>query len=141
MVIQLGALLAAGGPFEAVGRYLNRSGSFRENLMFLLFGMAVASIWAALFLWERYRKHLPDPVVRKVPLFEELCQAHGLNAAEIASLREASQFHQLSEPALLFVEPERLKLISRDRPHDAARFDQLCERLFGSLASDESRAA
>jgi hypothetical protein len=137
MIGQFSVLLAAGGPFEAAGRYLNRSGSARENLAFLLFGTVIVSMWVALILWERYRKHLPVVIIQNVSLFEQLCRAHSLNAREIADLREASRYHQLSEPAQLFVEPARLHAIGRDRPQDAARFNQLCERLFGSLINDQ----
>ena len=124
-------LLAAAEPVGALGGYLNRAGSLRENLLFILFGAAIVSLWAGLFLWERHRKRRPAKLAEKILLFDELCAAHALTKEEIVCLREIAKLHQLAEPALLFVQPDRLQVLSQQRPDHAARFDRLRGRLFG----------
>ncbi len=124
-------LLAAAEPVGALGRYLNRAGSLRENLLFILFGAAIVSLWVGLFLWERYRKRRPEKLAEKIILFDELCAAHALTADEIAGLREIAKLHQHAEPALLFVQPERWQALPQQRPDHAARYEHLRGRLFG----------
>ena len=130
-------LFAAGNPLEAVTRYLNRAGSYREVLLFALFAVFIGAIWITLFLMERLRKSLPTAAWMKPSrsLFETLCRTHHLDAQEVVLLNAAAGECHLASPSFLFVQPEHLEALSVEPHPNAASYRTLRERLFGPLSS------
>jgi hypothetical protein len=133
-VIDAFTRLATVDVVEAVSRYLNRSGSTRENLLFLAFALIIAAIWITLFLLEKWRKSRSEsqtPPARSV--FDELCEAHRLSTQDVALLLDAAHECRVPTPAFLFVQPDHLDRLSSDARPKAAVYRQLRERLFGDL--------
>jgi hypothetical protein len=127
-------LLAAGDSrFSDLVRYLNRASTSRENLIFILFAVIIAGIWAALFMWDRMRRMAPATPKVAQSLFDQLCQAHRLDAGDSTLLSEAAREFNLASPALLFVQPDHLTRLSADGVEHAAGYRQLRERLFGAI--------
>jgi hypothetical protein len=116
---------------SAAARYMSRPSTSRENLIFILFAMVIAIIWAMLFFWDRFRK-LQEPAQEVVKsLFDELCEAHRLSQQDAALLVDAAQECRLSSPAILFVQPEHLALLSGEQRPKGGVYGQLREKLFG----------
>lgn len=129
--------LTAVAFWESAGRYLKRSSTYRENLLFLVFAGLIAGIWITLILWERYRhahNSLPKPLLS---LFEELCVAHQLGPQEVSLLTDAAQECHLPGPAHLFLQPECFDRLCTPGAPKADLYGQLRERLFGNLVESQ----
>lgn len=125
-------LLAAGGSrFSELMRFLSRAGSSRENLIVFLFVVIIAGVWIALFVWDRMRRTTVIQPKSVRNLFEQLCQAHRLDAHDTSLLTEGAKQCGLTSPAMLFVQPDHLARLSVDG-RNAAGYRQLRERLFGA---------
>ena len=99
------ALIAAGNrPF---GQWGNRSQQMETDLFSLLVvlaGMLVLVFFAWGFsYWQKRRESRVVDSPRA--LFKELCAAHSLDRADRELLYEIAQWHQLTDPVQLFVEP------------------------------------
>ena len=117
----------------AAARYLSRSTSSRETLIFVLFAVVILAIWMTIFLWDRLHRLQPAATEPMRSLFDELCQIHNLDRQEISGLVDAAQECRLPSPAELFVRPEHLARLSGDGLPKASVYKQLRDRLFGNL--------
>lgn len=126
-------LAASDNRLSALLRYLGRAGSSRENLIFLLFAVVIATIWLTLYFWDRLRKHPAAQLEAAGSIFDELCQAHRLDRQDIALLTDAALECGLPSPALLFVQPEHLGGLSAEGLSKAGPYRHLRDRLFGPL--------
>lgn len=77
--------------------------------------LAVAALAAAAYYWFIVR---PRQTTAATPaaLFEKLCQAHRLSAAEIALLQEIARQDRMPLPPRVFLEPERFEVERRCGP-------------------------
>lgn len=68
-------------------------------------------------------------------LFGELCKAHELDRKERAFLKRVAAYQRLKQPALIFVEPDRLKpaRLSRQQRTQLPLAKSLYKRLFADL--------
>jgi hypothetical protein len=57
--------------------------------------------------WQKRRESLMLNSPRA--LFRELCTAHGLDRADRDLLYEIAQWHEISDPVQLFIEPQRFQ--------------------------------
>ena len=64
-------------------------------------------------------------------LFDQLCQAHGLDRASCKALLRLAQQEQLEHPARLFLEPDRFDRPSAAIAESRDSYKQLQRRIFG----------
>ena len=79
--------------------------SLGDVVMLLLALLAIAVIWRRLpSFWQRYSGGRPFNHPQK--LFVNLCRAHHLDRTQQRLLLTLAQWHQLPQPATLFLRPE-----------------------------------
>ena len=128
------ALLADRSHFRQMGQSFRRGGSPWETTDVVTLAVVVLVIAAVIWLLVRVfglqnRASYYSPGA----LFRELCRAHRLSWATRRLLRQLARSQRLSQPARLFVEPERFDP-TRLHPMLASRRDQvedLHNQLFG----------
>jgi hypothetical protein len=96
----------------------------------LIFCVFFVGVWLVSRLMSRHDRAISYRSPRS--LFRALCRAHQLGRAERQLLRRLAREHRLSQPALVFVEPERFnaEALSSAWRNEQARLRALRERLF-----------
>jgi hypothetical protein len=104
------ALLAQRGRVVNLGERFRPGGSGVDGTNFVVLVVALVAAAVLLSLLARYI-NTRDQVGQDNPrrLFGELCRAHGLATPERRLLRQLARWHQISQPAQLFVEPHRFE--------------------------------
>jgi hypothetical protein len=113
---------------RAVARYMRRSSSLSENWFLIVTLAGIVAFWIALYYWDQYRRRLGRPGGSPAALFQELCEAHQLDASERALLLQVVESHRLKQPAVVFVDPQWLAATTA---HDATACAGLARKLFG----------
>lgn len=103
-------LIAASDDFfERIGQAMRNAGNRVELSslsIFMLIPLILAGIYAARYIYKSLFKHNYEaPSI----LFMQLCTAHGLTRKERRSLRRAAARWQVSDPSLLFIDPQLWK--------------------------------
>lgn len=133
----LGVLLAAGqnfDKFKQMGAELRRrttDGAGDDFALLAIIATVVPLLVLALMILVKFQeKH--ENLNSPKGLFRELARAHGLDRAERHLLLELAARHQLTDPARVFLEPERFDpaLLTAHNPTRAAQLDALRTRLF-----------
>ncbi len=95
--------------------------------------VCLAGLIVALCLLSRYvaRRERSKRTYSPRGLFNELCQAHGVDRAGRTALWRLSKEQQLEHPARLFLEPERFEEASSTTGTDGETYRHLKLRLFG----------
>ncbi len=136
------ALLFAerGGVDELAGRAADGIRGDRvpmDSTRLIAILVALAGIVLAVWLLSYFSEKRRRPVAYHSPwrLFLALAKAHRLTWRDVWLLWRLSRFHQLADPARLFLEPERLDREGLSRPlaRHAARLQSLRSRLFVGL--------
>lgn len=115
----------------------------REKLLWLggFVAAMVVLFWAA--SWWARRDERRRTYTHPGRLFHELCRAHGLDASSRRLLRRLASHARLSQPALIFVEPQWFDpaglppSLTAEQPH----LEQLRARLFANSGGMPRRAA
>jgi hypothetical protein len=126
---QIDLALAASGESGAPMWGIVRLGTLAAGL-----GLGVLAYW----YFARKRGSKVEVHARTSPqqLFHELCQAHGLSAAQERLLEWVASDRQLAMPGLLFVDPLHLERAQSrsDNPGVRKRLTDLRTKLFAGLA-------
>lgn len=128
-----GLLLASFDGLQAAGRRLHSPGSSRETAIVVVALVAVAALWAGLYMWDRRRQ----PAIFATDaagMFGELCRAHRLDKSDRAFLNRAAS--GLPNAAIIFIDPEVLDRFSAANPLTAEECRRLRDKLFGTPASE-----
>ena len=128
MNTHLGLANLLGAQPDAFWQELARSiGVNRQDLPWLIAVAVLAllavlgtGVWLTLHALAARRHH---PCNDGMKLFLELCRAHQLDRASRRLLQRLANAHGLSQPAVLFVEPERYDIVEHDH--------QYVRRVFG----------
>lgn len=97
-------------------------------------GLAIVAVLAvALLLLSKYvaRRERARRFYSPQGLFNQLCQAHGLDRSGCKALWRLARQEELEHPARLFLEPERFDRPSSVVDADREAYRQLRSRLFG----------
>ncbi len=128
-----GLLLADRQRMSALGENFRGESSQLSTNEWLLalagLGLVLLALWGlARHIAQRGRaRRLYSPR----GLFDQLCQAHGLDRASAKMLWRLSQQEQLEHPARLFLEPERFDRLSDAISESRDAYKQLQRRIFG----------
>ena len=97
-------------------------------------GLAVG-VWAIWLVARRARSRQPAVPHSPQQLFQELCQAHHLSAAQQRLMEWVVSDLQLPQPAMLFLEPLLLEraMTRSDTPGVRKRLADLRSRLFAGM--------
>lgn len=97
-------------------------------------GLAVG-VWAIWLVARRSRSRQPAVPHSPQQLFQELCQAHHLSAAQQRLMEWVVSDLQLPQPAMLFLEPLLLErsMTRSDTPGVRKRLADLRSRLFAGM--------
>lgn len=133
----LGVLLAAGqnfDKFKQMGAELRRrttDGTGDDFALLAIVATVVPLLVLALMVLVKFQEQHENLNSPK-GLFRELARAHGLDRAARRLLLELAARHQLTDPARVFLEPERFDpaLLAGNDPARAALLDSLRTRLF-----------
>jgi len=137
-------LLGQGGGLEDFARGLkgNRFRFEAENVataLLIVAGIAAAvGIVSYLLILQQRRRGSAGPL----RLFFSLCRAHKLRWSQRWLLWRVARAQRLRDPALLFLEPERLAaapLGPAFEPHQA-QLSQIRDRLFGRLGEEKEQS-
>lgn len=126
-------------PFELMQRHLTRPTSARELGILFLFVLAIAAIWAGLYIWEKQRRLPATPRRDRRPLLEQLSDVHALSEEQVRSLSELAQRRSLADPLVLFVDPRILETAVETDPSRADMWRRLGTLLFGPEFSPSAR--
>jgi hypothetical protein len=98
-------------------------------------GGLAAGIWAIWLLARRGSARRPAVPPSPQQLFQELCQAHQLSAAQQRLMEWVVSDLQLPQPAMLFLEPLLLEraMTRSDTPGVRKRLADLRSRLFAGM--------
>ena len=124
----LSFVIASFEGLQAAGRRMNATGSSRETALVIVGLVAVAALWAGLYMWDRRRR----PIAVKTEnagLFGELCRAHRLSKEDRALLLRAAGSQE--NTAVVFVDPDVLATFADSHPGEAAQFRRMRDRIFG----------
>ncbi|MBX7167331.1 MAG: hypothetical protein K1X74_13455 [Pirellulales bacterium] len=131
------AILAAGGnfdKFQQMGAELRRRTTegtgddlFLLGVVALIVPLFVVALFALVRMQER-RESLNSPKA----LFRELCKAHQLTGSQRNLLKHLAAGHNLTDPARIFLEPERFDpgRLSSELQSRAADLESLRKLLF-----------
>ena len=106
-------LLAERGFVQDISRNVRRPPTLSSGqwiFVGVVFVLSVAGI--ALWSWYSERRGRPRPCNSPIRLFWSLCQAHGLRWPERWTLWQVGRYQRLTDPARLFLEPERLDRVN-----------------------------
>jgi len=129
---------------SGVDRSAGRAQSESGQLIAIMVGMAVVVliVWLLSSLSDRRRRHV---VVYRSPwrLFLAVAKSHRLSWRDTWLLWRLAHWHDLKDPARLFLEPERFERegLSRRLVRRASRLESLRARLFAGLVDQQSQAA
>ena len=102
-------LLARANPLESMGgQFRKGSKSFDSGdvvLWLIVLGVIALAIW--LLACFKERQDGPERTNSPRRLFRDLCRAHGLKFSDRWLLWRVARWQRLSQPAKLFLEPER----------------------------------
>lgn len=131
-------LFASASRLESMGgRFRKGSKSFDIGDL-LVWAMVLAVIGLLIWLLVRYKERQDGPDRTNSPrrLFGELCRVHSLKFKDRWLLRRVARWQRLSQPAKLFLEPERFDTanLSIRLRSKHARLEKLREQLFASDA-------
>ena len=125
-LISTGALLAR-VELSDVARRSREIPDASSNLELIVWvAVAIAMLWAAINYWSRFRDRFLRQSDSPKSLFLELCRVHRLDRAEKSFLLAAVEAARLSEPAVVFINPDILA-----STEDAQQGRALAEKLFG----------
>ena len=105
-----------------------------ELAVFLLILVAVVlAVWGISWFVRLQERRLRR--ASPLRLFASLCRAHRLRWSECWLLWRVSRTQRLRDPALLFLEPERLEVASLERRFERRRSElqEIRHRLFGRI--------
>jgi len=125
---------------EFQGRQTRINSGYLTTGLVILVGMVLA-VWLLSLVLDRYGGR--GPADNSLALFLALCRAHQLRWSEWWLLWRVARDHALSDPARLFLEPERLDSANLG-PILRLRSEQLKairERLFAGATADGSPSA
>lgn len=94
-------------------------------------GFVIASlvaVWSGVLVAEWLRRRQPRDAVRQTSLLDQLCQAHGLDAAHQQHLERIARTHARGDVVMAFIDPRILETAARETPELTA----LGQQLFGS---------
>ena len=128
-------ILANLDGYESGGRYLNRVGSSSANWFLLVAVIAIALLWVFLFYWDKFRKQFAKRVDNPQMLFVELCKAHELTLAERSLLMKVINLSHLTQPTLVFINPEIIGTMTESGNTEAAEYAKLSRKLFAEHAT------
>ncbi len=102
-------LLAGGSRLESMGKQFRKGSKTFDSGDLVLWLIAVAAIILVFWLLVRYKEQQDGPDRTNSPrrLFRELRQAQRLTLADRWLLWRIARWQRLSQPAKLFLEPER----------------------------------
>ncbi|MDX1970144.1 MAG: hypothetical protein SFV23_23420 [Planctomycetaceae bacterium] len=103
----------------------------------LLFGLAILIVWGVLYLWERRNLWLQrTQATEHRTLFDQLCDAQELSAADRERLQSHARRLQLADPSLLFIDPRILESLAASDPRDHFIGVQIFGSLFEASGSE-----
>ncbi len=134
-----GVMLLAQSALNRMGSRIRgdhaKLGASDVLVVLAIVAIVVAGIWVLTRLIARQdrdrRYHNPRA------LFRELCRTHQLNTKERRFLRQVATYQRLKQPALLFVQPDRLQPseLGRHQRAQKALLKTLRKQLFGDVAA------
>lgn len=120
-------LFAAGFPLsDAFKSWTNRAHSPLEIGLFIVGVAGVVLMWVWIYFGDKLRPKPPGPT-ESDKLFEQLCQAHRLDANARTELQQLARTLSPQEPNRVFVDPQLLQ-----QAGNAGSAADWSRRLFGS---------
>jgi hypothetical protein len=116
-------------------RYSSQSSSLSNNWFLIAAILTIGALWFGLYYWDRYRKNLASKGDSPKSLFLELCRAHKLSRSERTVLLQIAEKSKLQNPAMIFVDPSVLRILSRSNGSNSELFSDLAGKLFGLKGS------
>lgn len=116
---------------QAISGYLrNRDGEYQTTVVLVTIAALIGLAWLLVIAFDRMAGRAEGKDAEPQSLWDELCEAHGLNASE-KKLLEQAQLHYGESGVTVFVDPRLLKGIESE-VLDKTAIVQLGEKLFGS---------
>ena len=124
--------LAAVDALEAYRRGMYGDSDPDVTRKIVLGATVVAAFWLGLYLWDRRQKRLnAEAAAAAASLWGELSAAHGLSAAERASLERLSAEAKLDPPESVFARPEVIAERAAAEP-ESPLWPKLAQKLYGA---------
>ncbi len=143
MHIRLAALLQQGQPLDR-GRTLAAAPEWGPAAPYAVFTVVPILCVAAAVAVHRYRLRRGAAGGGPHGLFVELCRQHAIDAAGQRLLKRIAAGAKLSQPAEMFVLPDRFDAaqaaVARLRPREGEKLSQIRQQLFGEEAEPLSEA-
>lgn len=131
-------LLADFDRLSGAGRYMRTAGDPTLRWLFLLGVIAIAGVWGAIFLWERWARRLRETVEEVDPGFAKLCSAHRLDGAGRSLLWRVVRGRSAGSMLTVFLDPSVLLRWGAEHPDEVDATAEMTRRLFGE---DRARRA
>ena len=107
-------------------------GSISDYTPMIVVGiLCIGLFWLVLHNWDRLFKQINPKKSNENTLFSELCTTHQMSNTEKTTLRNAAASLKLTEPALLFVEPQWLDKLAQKSDEWKKPSERLKFKLFG----------
>ena len=131
-------LIAGTSRLQSMGGRFRKGNSSLDGGDIALWVLVLAVVATLFWLLTRFRERQDGPDRTNSPrrLFRELCRAHHLKFSDRWLLWRVARWQRLSQPAKLFLEPERFDTanLSQSLRTKQPQLAQLSERLFAAEA-------
>jgi hypothetical protein len=129
-------LLGTVDRWKAVGSGLRGSGAKLDPVDLWIAGAVLFGVVLLIWVLSKFvRKERGQVFNSPRRLFHSLCKAHGLNWSSRMLLRRLARRQKLTQPARLFLEPDRFQArnLGPKLKAQQARLDRLRDTIFGEM--------